>query len=85
VALSLPCFIGIIAVGISEGQSMASGRDMAYGTQRQFENAEQSEKLPPRSKQIFRGEWRTRIICKGYLTMNGVSEVDPVLIRSLSL
>ena len=40
VALSLPCFIGVIAARISEGQRMASGRDMAYGTQRQFNNAE---------------------------------------------
>jgi len=58
VALSLPCFMGVIAVRITEGQSLASRRDMAYGTQRQFDNAEQSE-LPPRSKKIFRGAWKT--------------------------
>jgi hypothetical protein len=40
VALRLPCFIGIIALRITDGQSLASGRDMANGTQRQFDNAE---------------------------------------------
>ena len=40
VALCLPCFIGITTVRITEGQSLASGRDMAYRTQRQFDNAE---------------------------------------------